>query len=238
MLGRIYRYVTLLLGMKPGQHEYKVMGLAPYGSKYHGSYSYEHFQKYNKLKGIKILRNKSLKDIYFTSKKILASERFDGIAWGLQKFTEDFLYNWVSNCIKKYKINEVLLSGGVAQNIKAIKYLNEKKNIKSVWAGPISGDGSLAIGAGVILNKRLNKTKSMESLSSPFLGSKISDNDVDKQIQKKCKNFKIIKNPRNSYIARLLSKGFIIARCKGRMEFGQRALGNRSILADQEIIII
>ena len=72
----------------------------------------------------------------------------------------------------------------------------------------------------------------MESLSSPFLGSKISDNDVDKQIQKKCKNFKIIKNPRNSYIARLLSQGFIIARCKGRMEFGQRALGNRSILAD------
>ena len=232
MLGRIYRYITLLLGMKPGQHEYKVMGLAPYGSKYHGNFSYEHFNKYNKLNGIKIVRGKSLKDIYFTSKKVLESERFDGIAWGLQKFTEDFLYKWISNCVKKFKINEVLLSGGVAQNIKAIKYLNEKKNIKSVWAGPISGDGSLAIGASFILNKRLNKNARVENLSTPFLGSNISDDDAYKQIQKKCKKFQIIKNPKNSYIAKLLSKGFIIARCKGRMEFGQRALGNRSILAD------
>ena len=54
MIGRLYRYITLLLGMKPGQHEYKVMGLAPYGLPYHGQRSLDHFRKYNKIKGIKI----------------------------------------------------------------------------------------------------------------------------------------------------------------------------------------
>ena len=56
MLGRLYRYVTLLLGMKPGQHEYKVMGLAPYGQAYHGMKSLKHFEKFNIIKGTKIFK--------------------------------------------------------------------------------------------------------------------------------------------------------------------------------------
>ena len=56
MVGRLYRYVTLLLGMKPGQHEYKVMGLAPYGLPYHGNKSLKHFEKFNKIVGTKIIK--------------------------------------------------------------------------------------------------------------------------------------------------------------------------------------
>ena len=60
MLGRLYRYVTLLLGMKPCQHEYKVMGLAPYGTKYHGQKSLEHFRKYDKVEKHKLVNQRFL----------------------------------------------------------------------------------------------------------------------------------------------------------------------------------
>ena len=71
MIGRLYRYITLLLGMKPGQHEYKVMGLAPYGQEYHGKKSLNHFKKFNKISGHKITRNKKLKDVYYSSSSVL-----------------------------------------------------------------------------------------------------------------------------------------------------------------------
>ena len=232
MLGRLYRYITLILGMKPGQHEYKVMGLAPYGTEYHGKKSLNYFNKLNKIQSYKIIKSKYIKEIYSTSKKFLEGERFDGIAWGLQKYTENFLDEWVSNCIKKFNLNNVILSGGVAQNIKAIKTLSENKIIKSIWCGPISGDGSLAIGAAWMASKKFQPKQKMYGLNSIYLGSKIYDDEVEKEIKKNCKNFKIIKNPKNMQIAKWLSKGLIVARCKGRMEFGQRALGNRSILAD------
>ena len=83
MLGRLYRYITLLLGMKPCQHEYKVMGLAPYGTEYHGEASLNHFRKFDKVVDDKII-NQKLQDVYNSSKKALEGQRFDGIAWGFK----------------------------------------------------------------------------------------------------------------------------------------------------------
>ena len=232
MIGRLYRYITLLLGMKPGQHEYKVMGLAPYGLPYHGQRSLDHFRKYNKIKGIKILKKNFFKDCYYSSKKILQGERFDGIAWGLQTYTEEFIKKWTINCIKKYKIKNVIFSGGVAQNIKALKHLIDQKGISSVWSGPISGDGSLGIGAAWIASEKFDKKNDILGLENIYLGSDLKNEKLKKIIKEKCKRFKVIKKIKNKQIAQWLSKGLIIARCKGKMEFGQRALGNRSILAD------
>ncbi len=232
MVGRIYRYITLLLGMKPGQHEYKVMGLAPYGTKYHGQKSLEHFRKFNKIKGYKIEKTKNFKDVYLSSKKMLQAERFDGIAWGLQQYVEEFIEKWTLNAIKKFKISDIIFSGGVAQNIKAMKHLISLREVKSVWTGPVSGDGSLAIGAAWIANKKLNKKHKIRKMDNIYLGTEIKSSSLKKEILKRCKKFKIVKNIKNKKIAEWLSKGLIIARCRGRMEFGQRSLGNRSILAD------
>jgi carbamoyltransferase len=232
MVGRLYRYVTLLLGMKPGQHEYKVMGLAPYGLPYHGNKSLKHFEKFNKLIGTKIIRNKIFKDVYYSTRKALHGERFDGIAWGLQTFTENFLKKWVRNCIKKYKIKDIILSGGVAQNIKAVKLIQEDNKVNSVWAGPISGDGSLSIGAAWLACKKFDNKNKIIGLKNIYLGTNISENNLESKILKHCKKYLIRKNVKNSQIAKWISSGLVVARCKGRMEFGQRALGNRSILAD------
>ena len=60
---------------------------------------------------------------------------------------EEILIDWVKNNVKKYNIKDIIMSGGVAQNIKAMQALINKTNISSLWTGPISGDGSLGIGA-------------------------------------------------------------------------------------------
>ena len=230
-LGRLYRYITLLLGMKPTQHEYKVMGLAPYGSKFHGEASLNHFRKYDKVVKDKIINQKNFKDVYYSSQKALEGQRFDGIAWGLQNYLEEVLVKWVENNIKKYKIKDVILSGGVAQNIKAMQALINSKNINSVWAGPISGDGSLAIGAAWAACNKFSKDK-IHGLSNVYLGSKMKEEDISLELNKYKKKYKLINNYNAKDVAKWISEGNIIARCEGRMEFGQRALGNRSILAD------
>ena len=79
----------------------------------------------------KIVNQKIFKDVYYSSQKALEGQRFDGIAWGLQNYLEEVLVKWVENNIKKYKIKDVILSGGVAQNIKAMQALINSKEINS-----------------------------------------------------------------------------------------------------------
>ena len=151
---------------------------------------------------------------------------------GPSKIYRRLFKKWTINCIKKFKIKDVILSGGVAQNIKAVKYLQDQKMIKSVWTGPISGDGSLSIGAAWMASKYYDKTNKIKGLEDIYLGSKISDEEIKKVVNSRCKKFKILKDVKNKNIAKWIANGLIVARCVGRMEFGQRALGNRSILAD------
>lgn len=120
--------------------------------------------------------------------------------------------------------------------LKQLNFYKTLKEIKSVWAGPISGDGSLSLGAAWLASKKLDKKNSIEGLKNIYLGTNIPNKNLKKLILKKCKNFKILNNVKNKQIARWLASGLIVARCKERMEFGQRALGNRSILADPRFI--
>ncbi len=230
-LGRLYRYTTLLLGMKPVQHEYKVMGLAPYGTSYHGEKSLNHFRKYDKVSKEKIFNQGVFDDVYYSSKKALEGQRFDGIAWGLQKYLEETLEKWIKNNIIKYDIKDIVLSGGVAQNIKAMQTLIKNSSVNSLWVGPISGDGSLAIGAVWAACKRYSNDK-IQGLDTIYLGSEMNNKDINESLNKMSDNYSINEKYSSKDVAKWISSGKIIARCEGRMEFGQRALGNRSILAD------
>lgn len=233
-IARLYRYVTLILGMKPGQHEYKVMGLAPYGDAFQGQRSLDFFRKINVVDGEKIINKNTVPDLYYSVKNALRAERFDGIAWGLQEYTEEILNQWTSNCIKKYGITDIIFSGGVAQNIKACMSLMNNPDVASIWAGPISGDGSLAIGAAWTAANKYNDTDKILGLESIYLGTTVSNSDALSTMKKyssKTKNT-LIEDISPMAVARYLAEGKIVARMSGAMEFGQRALGNRSILAD------
>jgi len=234
MLGRLYRYVTLILGMLPSQHEYKVMGLAPYGTEYHGRRSLNFFRKVNRVVGGEIHNIGELPDLYFSVKDALEGERFDGIAWGLQTYLEEVLCEWVRNNIQIHGLSNVILSGGVAQNIKAVKALADMPEVSSIWSGPISGDGSLGIGAAWLALRQHGLQGMIQGLDTVYLGTDGSEREIDKAIEeaKLREGFEIIRQPSAGLVAGWIEAGEIVARYSGRMEFGQRALGNRSILAD------
>jgi len=233
-LGRVYRFVTLILGMLPGQHEYKVMGLAPYGTEYHGKRSLEFLRHIHKVEGPAIIDTKKVADLYFSVRDALEGERFDGIAWALQTWVEEVLCQWVSNCIEEYKISNIVLSGGVAQNIKACKAIAAMADVSSLWAGPISGDGSLGIGAAWMATEDIDPQLKPGGIPTIYLGTGAPQKQIDKAIDgNQCADeFYIVSNPTPEDVARWLDEGCVIGRYSGRMEFGQRALGNRSILAD------
>lgn len=234
-LGRAYRYMTLLLGMKPLQHEYKMMGLAPYGTEYHGQATLEFYRKIHRFEGSRILPNDPPKDLYFSVRDALEGQRFDGMAWGIQQWTEELLCEWVEKAIGEHDCSNILFSGGVAQNIKACKAIAELDSVERFWTGPVSGDGSLGIAAAWMGHTRLAPDMPIEGLPSVYLGTEPTRTDIEAvaandAIRKG--GFEITENPSSKLIADWLVEGRIVSRCAGRMEYGQRALGNRSILAD------
>ena len=234
-IGTLYKMITLLLGMKMSQHEYKVMGLAPYASEYEVMKAYNSaFKKLFKVKDFGIFVNKKPVDFYFTFKEKLKHCRFDGVAGALQKVVEEALVKWVRNCIKKTKINSVVIAGGVAQNIKSAIPISEIKELKNFYINPSSGDSTLSVG-GCYYISSLNKDIKLKKLDNIYLGPSYSNKHVLRAINNfliKNKNFSTSKIKNNKNIVNYISKGKVLGRFKGRMELGQRALGNRSILAD------
>lgn len=238
-LGHIYQYITLILGMKPAQHEYKVMGLAPYANIKELEKSYAVFAPVLKVDGLNIVFDKKPGDLYFHFRDALEGHRFDGIAGGLQKFLEDILCAWVRNCVAHTGLKRVCFAGGVAQNIKACKSIGELPEVEDLYICPASGDTSLPIGACYYsmweYAKKTNQSyEILKPVDSMYLGPEFLENDVQQFIETdtSVKKYSIIKHVTPEEIAIRLAGGHVIGRCCGRMEFGLRALGNRSILAD------
>jgi carbamoyltransferase len=232
-IGRIYRYFTLLLGMKPTEHEFKVMGMAGYGSTNTDYYKtpLKILTDTLNIKNTKFYYKKNIKDHFFYFKNKLGHFRFDTLSFVVQKFTEDLLSKWFLNISKKYNVNDFVFSGGVAQNIKATKKILELKSVNSLFIPPGPGDESLSIGACYIMLHNLKvKKKNIQNISNPYLGKKFEKNELDFIFEdKKLK----VEKTNSKKLAKILSSGNVIARYSSdNFEFGPRALGNRSIIAD------
>ena len=238
IIGQIYQTATILLGMNPTRHPYKVMGLAPYASEYHKKHAREVFLDSLKLKKLKFIKNKNMKDHYHYFKERLKDIRFDGIAGGVQDFVEIRLVEWFKNLSKELKSENFVFSGGVANNVKANKVLIEQKFVKSLFIPPGPGDESLSIGACYAAIMEIFGTKFASKYIAPSKTAYWGD-EINKRELKKFKSNKIIKNYFKSkkdinlqHTARALANGHIVFFFYGKMEFGQRALGHRSILSD------
>lgn len=240
-LGKIYSRITYLLGFKPWEHEYKIMGLAPYCDEKHAKEVKNILNKLLKLSdnGLNFKLSGKLETSYCYEflKKNLERKRFDSISGGLQMFTEELLSKWVQNAIKHTGINKVVFGGGVFMNVKANKIISEIKEIKQMFVFPSCGDESLSFGAVWHEYARLNKKKKNKKkifFSNLYLGREYNDKEIFKTLKKnKSKNFRIKKCKKiEKNIAEILANNKIIARFSGRMEWGARSLGNRSILAN------
>jgi len=233
-LARIYRFITLILGMKPNEHEFKVMGLSSYSDKKYFYPIYKKvFKEILKFNNLKIIHHKRPKDLYKYLKNSVANHRFDNIAGALQFYIEETVCILLKKIHKKYNISKFYFSGGLAMNVKMYNYLLKQKFVKFLHSPPSSSDESLCIGACYYLSRFEKK----EPIININLGRKLlsDDTEINLNILKKYvvkKNVIIKNNVNHKEIAKLLNNGRIIAVARGREEFGARALGNRSIICN------
>ncbi|MDA7752312.1 hypothetical protein N8895_03390 [Candidatus Pelagibacter sp.] len=227
-LARIYSFTTLLLSMKPHEHEFKVMGLAAYAKYEYANKVYQDvFKNILKVKNCKIIHNKRPKNLYSYLEESFKKYRFDNIAGGLQIFLEKIVTELVIQVHKKYKIRNFALSGGISMNIKMNKVISELPFVDKIFVPPSGSDESLCAGACYYLEQ--SNSKPLENI---YLGINIDKNDEKKYLPFKDKSLIITKNVNSNQIAKLLSDGHVIGVARGREEFGARALGNRSIIAN------
>ncbi len=240
IIARLYRYTTLILNLKPDEHEYKVMGLAPYSKLKYTSDLIEKLKKIQDIKGINFKWIKKPKDTYFFFKTFFEDYRFDTIAGALQTYTEYLLVKLFKNLINKFKVKQINYAGGVSMNVKANMLLTDVHKSLSLHVPFAPDDTSQSIGGALALHSQLideKKTKiNISSIPSPYLGVGIEKKEIESFIKKikKNKKYRIYNKKINYYASKFLSKNYILARCVGRAEFGARALGNRSILSNPE----
>ena len=233
-IGRMYRYATLLLGMRPADHEYKLMGLAAYNSEKYGKNAYDVYAETLQVDGLGFKYKNQIKDHFWYFKEKLEGQRFDAVAYGIQKRCEVLLTEWISNGIKETGIGNIVMSGGVAQNIKANKLIAELDGVNQVFIPPGPGDESISIGAAFLeLVKNGMQVSDINSPSDGYFGPSHSEDSVKQAIDKHAKPDWNVRKVKPSDVAELIADGDVVSRFGlESMEFGARALGNRSIIAD------
>lgn len=234
LLGRLYRFTTLNLKMKPLEDEYKVMGLAPYATEYHWRKPYEIFKELLEVDGINFKIKSMPRDFFFEYQKKLESCRFDAIAGGLQKYLEEMIVQWVSNSIDETGIEDVVFSGGVSMNVKAMMEVIKIPRLKSLHVPPSGADESLCIGACYHEASLSRKNQDIDPIVNGYLGKDYTKKQIEDFItrEKLSHKYEVRKGAKSSDIAEMIEDGAVIALFLGRMEFGARALGARSIVAD------
>jgi carbamoyltransferase len=240
-IGGIYAKVTYLLGMVPNEHEYKLMGMSPYGDEKGAKLIYEKLNSWFTINHNSIIWSKAEHVPHtFYSYEFLKKEfermRFDWIARGLQDWIEDILCKWVSNCISLTGIHNVVLGGGVFMNVKANKRISELKEVDKLFIFPSCGDETNAVGAAFATYANEKNSTDIEPVDHVYWGPEYDDKQILKSIERynfeNCSISYEQKENIETEVANLLSKNEIVARFSGKEEFGARSLGNRAILAN------
>jgi carbamoyltransferase len=245
-LGGIYAMITFALGLTPNDHEYKLMGLAPYAPpagaeavlrQLSGLFSFD-----EDALGWK--RSRGTPHIYHALshvQKLVAFYRFDSIAAGVQLLVEEMLVRWIRAAIRETGLSKVALGGGVFMNVKANKTILELPEVEQLFVFPSCGDETNSIGAAfeAYAQRRRNEGKPVDiaPLKDLYWGKSFTSAEVEEQVRafEFDSPVKIREEPNiGATVSEFLSRGEVVARCTGRMEFGARALGNRSIMANAE----
>ena len=238
-VGAFYTSMTKYLGLKPWNDEYKVMGLAPYGK---SEYPYSIMKKMIGLSPKYPLVFQNNLHGHYTRKfgtisRMLRFQRFDNIAAAVQKRLEDLLSTWVRNSIEKTDIHKVALAGGIFLNVKANMKIRKMPEVEDVFTFPAAGDAGTAVGAALEAYSQFCKAEGLKSrkvfLKDVYFGPQYSTERIEHVLKAEglsekaqyCQNIAQV-------VGEHVANGKIIAWFDGRMEFGPRALGNRSILAD------
>jgi carbamoyltransferase len=257
-IGLFYSSVTYFLGFKVDSGEYKVMGLAPYGNR--NSKNFEYFL--NTIKNHLFIKDEAnefvLNKNYFSfeySLKMINIKKWEALfnlksrqpessivqvycdfALAAQTILEEYLIALVKQCRTLTSSINLCLAGGVALNCSALEKIEELKIFENIFVQPASGDAGGSLGSALAVQNLYFQPIQNSKIKNfnPYLGPEYSDSEIS-MFNKRLKLSPIIfqnKVELARTIAAHIAEGKIIGLFHGRMEFGPRALGNRSILAD------
>ena len=238
-LADVYMTITKYLGMKPDEHEYKVMGLAPYAAAADVKRALALLEPLVWRSGLQFDSRVPDQAYYSYIKQHLEGQRFDWIAGAVQTLTARLLQEWAAEAIRQTGIGQVVLSGGIFLNVKANMGIGSLPEVETLAVCPSPGDDSTAIGAAYWGYEqeclRRNLPFEPQPLDHLYLGPEYSEAEIEQSITRFTRQEVACSVERVEHvegrIAELLAAGEVVARFDGRMEFGSRALGNRSLLA-------
>ena len=251
-LGLLYSSFTYYTGFKVNSGEYKLMGLAPYGLpkytdliknnlidiKEDGSFklSQDYFDYATGLK----MTNDKFHRLFGNEPRNPNKDRLTqfhmDVAASIQSVTEEVMLNLASSLKNEYNINNLCLAGGVALNCVANGKILEKKIFDRMWIQPAAGDAGGSLGAALALWHKELKKERMEvkdEMQGSYLGPKYSQKEIEQELTKLNVKFEVLDNDKIiEETSESLKNGDAVGWFQGRMEFGPRALGGRSILGD------
>lgn len=231
-IGNYYAYVTHLCGFQAHKHEGKVTGLAAYGKTAYADLlrSYICYES-GKIRNIGGCFDWSA--IKKIQKELGDNFRREDLATSMQVVLEEIVTRYVNHWVRQVGSSNLALAGGVCANVKLNQRLHNLDSVESVFIHPGMGDEGLATGAALFKCFELCKARGDQFdanlIENVYWGSEYSDPDVERAIS--AEGYALAHHRDiEERIAKLLAGGKIVARFSGRMEYGPRALGNRSIL--------
>jgi carbamoyltransferase len=251
-LGLLYSAFTYYTGFKVNSGEYKLMGLAPYGNpiyedkvkvlidiKDDGSFRLD--QKYfNYATGL-TMTNEKFHSLFGQKPRDPKNEKITqfhmDIASSIQKVTEEIIIKLAKAIRQEYNIENLCLAGGVALNCVANGKILQEKIFDNIWVQPAAGDAGGSLGAALALwhieQKRDRVINSNDDMKGSYLGTEFNQYEIEKELKFLGANYQTLNYEEIiDKTAEYLSNENVIGWFQGRMEFGPRALGNRSILGD------
>ena len=252
-LGLLYSAFTYYTGFKVNSGEYKLMGLAPYGTpiyedkikdnlidvKEDGSFHLDQTY-FNYATGL-TMTNKKFSNLFGQSPRDSKKEKLTqfhmDIAASIQKVTEDIMIRLAKSLKEEFNISNLCLAGGVALNCVANGKILKEKIFNNIWVQPAAGDAGGSLGAALALwhieqdNHRIVNLR--DDMQGSYLGPEYSQKQIEEQLDKVGAKYKTLdEEDLIEKTAEDISKGEAIGWFQGRMEFGPRSLGARSILGD------
>ena len=251
-LGLLYSAFTYYTGFKVNSGEYKLMGLAPYGKpifkdliidklldlKEDGSFKLD-MTYFNYATGL-TMTNKKFSKLFDhpvrDPKEDLLTEFHMDIAASIQAVTEEIVLRITKNISSKYNIKNLCLAGGVALNCVANGKILKNKIFENIWIQPAAGDAGGSLGAALAYwhhEMKMPRIDFKDQMKGSYLGPKFENKIIEEKLQLLNAVYTRLSSKEvTSLTAKELSNEKIVGWFQGRMEFGPRALGGRSILAD------
>ena len=252
-LGLLYSAFTYYVGFKVNSGEYKLMGLAPYGKPIYSKIIKDNLidikpdgtfrlnqDYFEYATGLKMTNNK-FDELFGQKPRLSEKENINqfhmDIAASIQEVTEEIILSLTKSLKEEYKINNLCLAGGVALNCVANGKILKEKIFENIWVQPAAGDAGGSLGAALaywyLEMKKERQILKPDSMKGSYLGPEILQNEVERELKEIGANFKILNESElMDFTAESLKNGDAVGWFQGRMEFGPRALGARSILGD------